>query len=138
MNMTNINIYKDREHIPVPKYKPGDIVYTTNTNSCCVNANLIRACNMPLWNELTGCWIVSYRYQDMIGGRPFGRMHSEYTLDETDIYPTEEEAYMALANEFIAKVTRQARDIAVSMKRLGVSSNHIKFLADKMGGHEGQ
>ena len=95
MNMTNINIYKDREHMPVPKYKPGDIVYTTDMNSRmgpCVKANLIRACNKPVWREHTGRWVVSYRYQDMIGGKPFGRMHSEYTLDETDVYPNQEEA----------------------------------------------
>lgn len=118
--------YQDKRYIPVPQYKAGQRVFVLEDflGHPSVKEKLIRAVNKPYWHEgneySTSCWVVTYRYQDIIGGVPFGRMHTEYTLIEEDIYPTEELATIALANDFVEETKRRAMEIAKRFKSLGI------------------
>ena len=118
--------YQDKHYIPVPQYKVGQRVFVLedSISRSSIAEKLIRAVNKPYWYEgnehSTSCWVITYRYQDIIGGTPFGRMHTEYVLYEENIYPTEELATIALANNFVEETKRTAMEIAKRFKSLGI------------------
>ena len=118
--------YQDKHYIPVPQYKVGQRVFVLEDSlgRPSIAEKLIRAVNKPYWCEgnehSTSCWVITYRYQDIIGGAPFGRMHTEYILYEENIFPTEELATIALANNFVEETKRTAMEIAKRFKSLGI------------------
>lgn len=118
--------YQDKHYIPVPQYKVGQRVFILENflGRPSVAEKLIRAVNKPYWHEggkdSISCWVVTYRYQDILGGEPYGRMHTEYTLREENIYPTEELATIALANDFVEETKHRAMEIAKRFKSLGI------------------
>lgn len=122
--------YTDHDYIPVPRYSVGQTVYVIEDflgGQHIVLQKLIRVVNPVRWREgagtMPGHWVVSYRYQDMTFGRPEGRMHTEYTLKEEEIYPTEEEATIALAQQFIKQTKAYASVIASRFRKLGIPMN---------------
>lgn len=133
-------LYTDHNYIPVPRCSVGQIVFTISSfgKRDHINKKLIRVVNKPRWLEgneyCKSHWIVDYRYQDIMGDKPWGRMHIEYTLREEEIYLTEEEATIALAQKFVEETKRQATDIAQQFKRLGIplGSKEYKLLSNNI------
>ena len=129
------SIYRDRDHMPVPKYREGQTVFVVDEYHMLVESRLIRGVEKPVWREYDGRpdesrWIVRYRYQDIICGKPFGRMHTEYRLDEDEIFPTEKEAVEELARVFMAETRKTAEKIAGMFTRLGMEySEGMKLLS---------
>ena len=122
-------LYTDHDYIPVPRYAVGQVVFVISSfgKRDHIDKKLIRVVNRPRWLEgnefCQSHWVVDYRYQDIMGDKPWGRMHTEYTLREENIYSTEEEATIALAQRFIEDTRRAAAQLASQFKRLGIPMN---------------
>ena len=119
--MSNIKKYKytNKEERPIPKYRNGDIAWYIDelfeATQCCI----VKGCSNISWfdgNKFnTSGWRINYRYKP-----DYCKRTKQHTINEESLFDTEQEALIALFEQFKEKVKRKVEFFNKESKKLGI------------------
>lgn len=119
--MSNIKKYKytNKEERPIPKYKNGDISWYIDSWFEHPQRCIINGCSSISWfegNELNSSgWWIDYKYKP-----DYRERTKQHTINEESLFDTEQEALIALFEQFKEKVKRKVEFFNKESKKLGI------------------
>ena len=103
--MSNIKKYKytNKEERPIPKYKNGDIAWYIDNWFEHTQRCIIKGCSNISWFEGNkfnpSGWLINYKYKP-----DYCERTKQHTINEESLFDTEQEALVALFEQFKEKV----------------------------------
>lgn len=119
--MSNIKKYKytNKEERPIPKYKNSDIAWYIDELFEAPQRCIIKGCSSISWfegNELNPSgWLINYKYKP-----DYRERTKQHTIREESLFDTEQEALIALFEQFKEKVKNKLEFFNKESKKLGV------------------
>lgn len=111
--------YTNKEKRPIPKYRNGDIAWYIDGWFEHPQRCIIKGCCNVSWfegNELNPSgWWIDYKYKP-----DYCERTKQYTIREESLFDTEQEALIALFEEFKDEVKRKIDLFSKEAKRLGI------------------
>ena len=119
--MSNIKKYKytNKEEIPIPKYKNGDIAWYIDSWFVHQQRCIIKGCCNVSWFEVNkfnhSGWLINYKYKP-----DYCERTKQHTIREESLFVTEQEALIALFEQFKEKVKNKLDFFGKESNRLGI------------------
>lgn len=114
--------YTNKEERPIPKYKNGDIAWYIDNWLEHPQRCIIKGCCNVSWfdgNELNPSgWWINYKYKP-----DYWERTKQHTIREESLFDTEQEALIALFEQFKEKVKNKLDFFGKEANRLGVKQN---------------
>lgn len=111
--------YTNKEESPIPKYKNGDIAWYIDSWFEHPQRCIIKGCCNVSWfegNELNPSgWWIDYKYKP-----DYCERTKQHTIREESLFDTEQEALIALFEQFKEKVKRKVEYFNKESKKLGI------------------
>lgn len=110
--------YTNKEERPIPKYKDGDIAWYIDEWFESPQRCIVKGCCNVSWfegNEFNSSgWWIDYRYKP-----DYCERTKQHKIREESLFDTEQEALIALFEEFKDKVKRKLEFFNKESKKLG-------------------
>ena len=111
--------YTNKEERPIPKYKNGDIAWYIDSWFEHPQRCIIKGCCNVSWfdgNEINHSdWWIDYKYKP-----DYCERTKQHTIREESLFDTEQEALIALFEQFKEKVKRKVEFFNKESKKLGI------------------
>lgn len=111
--------YTNKEERPIPKYKNGDIAWYIDGWLDAPQRCIVKGCCNVSWfegNKLNPSgWWIDYKYKP-----DYCERTKQHTIREESLFDTEQEALIALFEEFKDEVKRKIDLFSKEAKRLGI------------------
>ena len=111
--------YTNKEERPIPKYRNGDIAWYIDEWFEAPQRCIVKGCCNVSWfegNEFNSSgWWIDYRYKP-----DYCERTKQHTIREESLFDTEQEALIALFEEFKDKVKRKLEFFNKESKKLGI------------------
>lgn len=110
--------YTNKEERPIPKYRNGDIAWYIDEWFEAPQRCIVKGCCNVSWfegNELNPSgWWIDYKYKP-----DYCERTKQHTIREESLFDTEQEALIALFEQFKEKVKRKVEFFNKESKKLG-------------------
>lgn len=111
--------YTNKEERPIPKYRNGDIAWYIDEWFEAPQRCIVKGCCNVSWfegNELNPSgWWIDYKYKP-----DYRERTKQHTIREESLFDTEQEALIALFEQFKEKVKRKVEFFNKESKKLGI------------------
>lgn len=111
--------YTNKEERPIPKYRNGDIAWYIDELFEAPQRCIVKGCSNISWFEgnkfNTSGWRINYRYKP-----DYCKLTKQHTINEESLFDTEQEALIALFEQFKEKVKRKVEFFNKESKKLGI------------------
>ena len=124
--------YTNKEERPIPKYKIGDIAWYIDSWFEHPQRCIIKGCCNVSWfegNELNPSgWWIDYKYKP-----DYCERTKQHTIREESLFDTEQEALIALFEQFKEKLKRKVEFFNKESKKLGIKQELRLILKRRVG-----
>ena len=124
--------YTNKEERPIPKYKNGDIAWYIDSWFEHPQRCIIKGCCNVSWfegNELNPSgWWIDYKYKP-----DYCERTKQHTIREESLFDTEQEALIALFEQFKEKLKRKVEFFNKESKKLGIKQELRLILKRRVG-----